>query len=121
MPITRRQSVRTMVESATATPTPPAVPASTPAPEREPEAATQELRTETSTPQAHSFPQQTARVSEQPAQAPPPPKRSKLGWQIRDDLIKQCKQIALDEGMHDYEALETLLEEALARRKARSI
>jgi hypothetical protein len=44
------------------------------------------------------------------------PKRSKLGYAIRDDLIKKCKQIALDEDRFVYEVVEELLEEGLARR-----
>jgi len=46
----------------------------------------------------------------------PQPKRSKLGYAIRDDLIKKCKQIALDEDRFVYEVVEELLEEGLARR-----
>jgi hypothetical protein len=33
-------------------------------------------------------------------------KRSKLGWPVREDLIKACKQIALDSGRKNYEVLE---------------
>lgn len=126
MPITRRQSVRTMVESATATPVGPATSANIPAPVIQPEVVTEEQQTATSVPQVGSLPQQLTGLPEQPTHPPrgttrpPPPKRSKLGWQLRDDLIKQCKQIALDEGIHDYEALEALLEEALAQRNARN-
>src|SRR2546423_13990399 len=125
MPITRRQSVRTMVESTTAPPVTPVAPASTPASVIQPETAIGEQQT-TSALQVSSLPQHVPGLLEQPTQPsggtakPIPPKRSKLGWQLRDDLIKQCKQIALDEGIHDYEALEVLLEEALAQRKARS-
>ncbi len=54
--------------------------------------------------------------STQPIQA-----RSKLGWSIRRDLKKACQQIALDDGMKDYEALEMLLDEALAARTATKV
>lgn len=48
---------------------------------------------------------------------PAPPKRSKLGYAIRDDLIKQCKQIALDEDRFVYDVVEELLEEGIERRR----
>ena len=47
-------------------------------------------------------------------------KRAKLGWPVREDLIKQCKQIALDEGKKNYETLEDLLLEALEQRCQRA-
>lgn len=92
MPITRRKSVRASMNVAS--------PATTA------QAATQPM------PEVEELPTMTA--------APPAlqqQKRAKLGWQIRADLIKQCKQMALDEGMHDYEVLEMLLEESLMRRR----
>ena len=42
-----------------------------------------------------------------------PIKRSKLGYAIRSDLIKQCKQIALDEERFAYEVVEELLEKGI--------
>jgi len=46
-------------------------------------------------------------------------KRSKLGWKIRNDLIKAVKQIALDEDRHDYEVLEQILEDGIERWRQR--
>ena len=69
------------------------------------------------------LPASIPQVPEQVAPIPQPvptkatqPKRSKLGYAIRDDLIKKCKQIALDEDRFVYEVVEELLEEGLARR-----
>jgi len=52
-----------------------------------------------------------------PISAEPVVKRVKLGWQMRVDLIRTCKQLALDNNMHDYEVLEALLDEALEMRR----
>jgi hypothetical protein len=100
MPITRRRSVRASVNPQSSVPTqevtaPPSV---------------EEPTTETMRPGTHP-------AVRTPAQDQQQPKRAKLGWQIRADLIKQCKQLALDMNLHDYEALEMLLEESLARRR----
>ncbi len=45
------------------------------------------------------------------------PKRVKLGYAIREDLIKAYKRIALEEDRHSYEVMEEALEEYLARHR----
>src|SRR5437763_15775643 len=40
-------------------------------------------------------------------------KRRKLGYEIREALIRQCKQVALDEDRKIYEVIEEALEEYL--------
>jgi outer membrane biosynthesis protein TonB len=79
-----------------------------------------EIQTQQPAPSPVSIPPAppAAQAAEQPQQVTDKPKRAKLGWPIRTDLIKQCKQIALDDGVHDYEVLEQLLEEALTQRAA---
>ncbi|MBA2681533.1 MAG: hypothetical protein H0U76_24430 [Ktedonobacteraceae bacterium] len=49
--------------------------------------------------------------------APPKPKRSKRGYELRDDLVRECKQIALDENRKLYQVMEQAIEEYLARHK----
>ncbi len=44
------------------------------------------------------------------------PKRINRGYKLREDLIKACKRIALDEDRHLYEVMETALEEYISRR-----
>lgn len=39
------------------------------------------------------------------------------GYKFREDLIKQCKQIALDEDRKLYEVMEEALEEYIARKQ----
>ena len=43
-------------------------------------------------------------------------KRRKLGYEIREDLIRQCKQVALDEDRKIYEVIEEALVAYLAKR-----
>ena len=45
-------------------------------------------------------------------------KRRKLGYEIREDLIRQCKQVALDEDRKIYEVIEEALVAYLANRSA---
>jgi hypothetical protein len=45
-------------------------------------------------------------------------KRRKLGYEIREDLIRQCKQVALDGDRKIYEVIEEALVEYLAKRSA---
>jgi hypothetical protein len=45
-------------------------------------------------------------------------KRRKLGYEIREDLIRQCKQVALDRDRKIYEVIEEALVEYLAKRSA---
>src|SRR5437867_6356878 len=45
-------------------------------------------------------------------------KRRKLGYEIREDLIRQCKQVALDEDRKIYEVIEEALVDYLAKRAA---
>ena len=45
-------------------------------------------------------------------------KRRKLGYEIREDLIRQCKQVALDEDRKIYEVIEEALSEYLTKRAA---
>jgi hypothetical protein len=100
----RRQSIRTMVQ--------------TPSPEQ-PAVSTANYTPEVPTETTVSQLEQTSPAHKEIATAGKP-KRTKLGWPIRDHLIKQCKQIALDEGKYDYEVLEAFIEEGLARRNQTS-
>lgn len=45
------------------------------------------------------------------------PERIARGYKFREDLIKQCKQIALDEDRKLYEVMEEALEEYIARKQ----
>ena len=49
--------------------------------------------------------------------AQPAPKRTTRGYRLRDDLIKQCKRIAVEEERKLYEVMEEALEEYLSRKK----
>jgi hypothetical protein len=44
------------------------------------------------------------------------PKRTTRGYRLRDDLVKRCKRIAVEEERKLYEVMEEALEEYLARR-----
>lgn len=46
------------------------------------------------------------------------PERIARGYKFREDLIKQCKQIALDDNKKLYEVMEEALEEYIERRHA---
>jgi hypothetical protein len=46
------------------------------------------------------------------------PTRVNRGYKLREDLIKQCKRLALDEDRMLYEVMEEALEEYLARKQA---
>lgn len=43
--------------------------------------------------------------------------RTKRGYALRDDLVKACKQIALDEDRTLYEVMEEALEKFLEQRR----
>ncbi|QBD75969.1 hypothetical protein EPA93_08100 [Ktedonosporobacter rubrisoli] len=43
------------------------------------------------------------------------PKRAKLGYAVRIDLTRECRKIAIDRGMHAYEALEEAMEMYIAK------
>jgi len=45
------------------------------------------------------------------------PERVARGYKFREDLIKQCKQIALDDGKKLYEVMEEALSEYIARKR----
>jgi len=45
------------------------------------------------------------------------PKRTKRGYALRDDLVKACKQIALDNDRLLYEVMEEAIEQYLERQK----
>ena len=47
----------------------------------------------------------------------PAPIRTKRGYALREDLVKACKQIALDRDITLYEVMETAIEEYLERQK----
>lgn len=52
-----------------------------------------------------------------------PPRRVKRvnrGYMLREDLIKACKQLALDEDRNLYEVMEDALEQYVARHQARA-
>jgi len=46
------------------------------------------------------------------------PLRVNRGYKLREDLIKQCKRLALDEDRTLYEVMEEAIEEYLARKQA---
>ncbi len=46
------------------------------------------------------------------------PKRINRGYKLREDLVKACKRIALDEDRNLYEVMEEALEEYVKRRQA---
>lgn len=50
--------------------------------------------------------------------ARPEVKRTKRGYALRDDLVKACKQIALDMDRTLYEVMEEAISEYLHRHKA---
>ena len=54
--------------------------------------------------------------TEAPKVEPSKPKRVKPGYELRDDLVKAVKRIALDEERHNYEVVEQALEEYIQRR-----
>lgn len=43
--------------------------------------------------------------------------RISRGYKLREDLVKQCKQVALDDDRNLYEVMEDAIEEYLDRRK----
>ncbi len=45
-----------------------------------------------------------------------PPTRVNRGYKLREDLIKACKRVALEEDRNLYEIMEQALEEYLDRR-----
>lgn len=47
------------------------------------------------------------------------PKRVNRGYKLREDLIKRCKRLALDEERNLYEIMEDALEEYLDRHGAK--
>lgn len=47
------------------------------------------------------------------------PERIARGYKFREDLIIQCKQIALDERKKLYEVMEEALEEYIARKQVK--
>lgn len=47
--------------------------------------------------------------------APDKPKRSKRGYELRDDLVRKCKQIALNENRKLYQVMEEAIEQYLER------
>jgi hypothetical protein len=47
------------------------------------------------------------------------PKRVNRGYKLREDLIKDCRRIALEEDKALYEVMETALEQYVARYKAK--
>ena len=111
----RRQSVRTMVHETTAEPG--IVQPTTVPPPIQAEPILQESQTFPLVPTIAVPLSAQAQLVEQVQVASLRPKRDKLGWKIRADLIKQCKQIALDENRHDYEILEELLEMGIEQRR----
>lgn len=46
-----------------------------------------------------------------------PPVRVNRGYKLREDLIKACKRIALEEDRNLYEVMEEALEDYLARKR----
>jgi len=46
------------------------------------------------------------------------PKRINRGYKLREDLIKACKRIALDEDRHLYEVMEEALEQYVKQRRS---
>lgn len=52
----------------------------------------------------------------EPKQAKPGPKRINRGYQLREDLVKALKRIALDEDRKLYDVMEEAFEQYLAQR-----
>jgi hypothetical protein len=52
-----------------------------------------------------------------PPTAKPGPKRINRGYQLREDLVKALKRIALDEDRNLYDVMEEAFEQYLARRQ----
>jgi len=48
---------------------------------------------------------------------PEPPRRVSRGYKLREDLVKACKRVALDEDRKLYEVMEDALEQYLQRHK----
>jgi hypothetical protein len=122
----RRRNIRTQLDAELAAEQEAAAQASQQQPKAEAERAAESpapaIQTEPSNApereaaQPAPFSPASAAAQAEPSQEEARPKRVKIGWPVRADLVKQCKQIALDEGRHDYEILEELLEAGLLHR-----
>ena len=117
-PRVRRQSVRTKVSDLSAAPMAPAEEPQAPSIESvTPPAAIETPAPQTTIPDPQPMETPIVMNVETKTVKSTAPKRSKLGYAIRDDLIKKCKQIALDEDRFVYDIVEELLEEGIARRQ----
>lgn len=59
--------------------------------------------------------QQSANVK---AEGEPQPIRVNRGYKLREDLIKECKRIAIDDDKHLYDVMEEALTEYIERRRS---
>lgn len=74
-----------------------------------------QLSTNTAEPEADEDAQAHKRTSAQATNTQP--RRVSQGYRLREDLVKACKHIALEEDHTLYEVMEEALEQYLERRK----